>query len=285
MIPSLIGLHSILNDDDSDIRTLGSKAISIILKEQMVPQAANADFAKHLLEHYSDSPLFVKYVVSKITGTPTENLDKGSKNALALTSVLSQYDEASVNDNKLFVEEKQNLWLDDVEEAKVWAATFAKLPGTMFGVDCPAQPLHPVLAELIIWVKGAVIILRKSSSSSDNALGWTSKPDVFSVLMRAITAINAVLDFLEQHFLPAIDRHPGKWTSTGLTMQTDFDEIISGLSKFVGQSLSNRLHPVLLETACMRNSRREEVTRQFQIYHHLVQPVGELRGLKFPLGS
>ncbi|KAH6712398.1 HEAT repeat protein-like protein [Leptodontidium sp. MPI-SDFR-AT-0119] len=287
LIPSLFGLHSSLNDDDSDIRILASRAVSIILKKQIVPQAATLAFAGHLLNQYWDSAIFIKYVICKMTGTTTEYLDRRSKNPLKLKSVQDQYNTASVGDNNLFVQEKQNLWLDEVEEVKVWAGVFIKLRATNFGIDRTDKILHPVLSELIPWVKKSVVVLKKSSSSPDNALGWTTKPEVFSVLMRAIIAVNTVVDYLEQHFLPAIERNPQAWGSKGTDLQKDYQEIIEGLEKFVAQSSSNQLHPVLVQAFLSRVSRREEVRLRFKPYFHLDQRMEMLKvnNLTFPLRS
>ncbi|KAH7348481.1 HEAT repeat protein-like protein [Rhexocercosporidium sp. MPI-PUGE-AT-0058] len=285
LIPSLFGLHTILNDDDSDIRLLASRAISIILRKQIVPQAATPAFADHLLGYYANSVLFIKYVVCKMTGTPTEYLDKGPKNTFALQSVGDQYNEASVGNSSLFAQEKQNLWLDEVQEAKVWSGVFSKLRAPIFGINCLDKPLHPVMSELILWVKKSIIVLKKSSSSPDNSLGWTTKPEVFGVLMRTITTINTTVNYLEEHFLPAIEGHPREWSSTGTDLQKDYQEIIAGLEKFMKQSASNQLHPVLIQALMVRVSKREEVRRQFNTYFQLARRMEALNfsNLTFPL--
>ncbi|KAL2064257.1 hypothetical protein VTL71DRAFT_4751 [Oculimacula yallundae] len=285
LLPSLFGLHSILNDDDSDIRNLASNAISVILKRQINPQAATAAFAEYLLSEYLHSPTFVKFVVCKMTATSTQNIGFISTDPLPLKPAQTQYSEASVNDNQLFAQEKQNLWLDEIENTKIWASTFGKLPQTQFETQPGQNPLHPLVADLVHWVDASAIVLKKASSSEDNALGWTTKPDVFSVLMRSIIVINAVLDLLERFILPAIDESPADWASTGDKLQNDHRGIVVNLGEFIGKASTNRLHPVLAQTLLMREPRRQEVHDRYKIYASSVPPMGHLglRSLTFPL--
>ncbi|CZS93179.1 uncharacterized protein RAG0_03575 [Rhynchosporium agropyri] len=275
LLPSLFGLHTTLNDDDSDVRNLASVAISVVLQRPLVPQAATAPFANYLWEEYMDSPMFVKFVVSKMTGTPTQSRGIGLPNRLILVSAQSQYNEASVSDSQLFAQEKQNLWLDEIEDLKVWASVFGKLPITQFESLAFENLLHPVIADLVRWIAESVNVLKNAASSPDNALGATTKPEVFSVLMRAIITTNTVLDYLERNFLSAVNENPELWGPTGMKLQDDYHTIISGLGEFISNASTNRLHPVLVQTLLMGELGRQAVQDRFKIYAHSILPMGQ----------
>lgn len=308
LLPLLFGLHTILNDDDSEIRNLASQAISHVLRTSIVPQAATSAFVARLSEQYWDSQPFFSYIVKKMTGTSTDALDRQLYVKFTLKDVQSQYKEASVGDNKLFAQEKQNLWLDELEDAKVWAVAFSKIKASQFGLHSSTKPLHPILAELISWVKAAALVLSKASSNPDNSLGWATKPDVFVVMMRTIIAINTVVDYLEDHFLVAISQDPIAWGQKGTKLKDDIYEINDFLAASVARSVAHSLHPVLIQAvmkrlqprersieeqgdAALRSSREEirDVARQ-QFKNHLesYKPIiGDLsvKTLNFPLVS
>ncbi|KAH7412798.1 putative death-receptor fusion protein-domain-containing protein [Cadophora sp. MPI-SDFR-AT-0126] len=285
LIPSLFALYDILNDDDSEIRKLASEAISIILNTQLVPQAATSAFANHLFGLFISSQIFIKYVVAKMTGTPTNCLGLDVEDPLLLLSVENQYFEARPVDNTLFAQEKQNLWKDEIEDAKIWATIFGKLRAPSFGLRFPERPLHPVLVELVAWVKKALTTLKKSATTNDGALGWTTKPEVFAVSMRAIHAINSVMNYLEVYFLPAIDRDPAGWSSTGTDLLNHFESIVLGVEDFVRQCLGNRVHPILVQTIMARVPQRPEVCQRFEILQQRVKEMGQMdvNDLVFPL--
>ncbi|PVH78131.1 hypothetical protein DL98DRAFT_258029 [Cadophora sp. DSE1049] len=285
LIPSSFALYNVLNDDDTEIRKLASEAVSIILNTQLVPQAATSAFADHLLGLFINSEIFIKYVSAKMTGTPANSLDLGPRNPLVLLFVEKQYFEARPIDKKLFAQEKQNLWLDEIADAEVWATIFGKLRASSFGFHSPERPLHPVIAELVAWVQKAVTTLKKSATTNDGALGWTTKPEVFAVSMRAITAINSVMNYLEEYFLPGIDRDPAGWSSTGTDLLNRFESIVLGIEEFVHQCLGNRVHPILIQTLMARDSRRPEVRQRFKILQQRVKELGQtdVNDLVFPL--
>ena len=287
MIPSLFALYSVLNDDDHDIRKLASESISTILNTQLVPQAATSAFAEHLLEVFIDSQIFIKYVCAKMTGTPISSLDMGVNDSLALLSVQDQYFEANPVDKQLFAQEKQNLWLDEIADTKIWASIFGKLRATSFEIHSPRSPLHPVIRELVAWVEEAVTTLKKSATTKEGALGWTTKPEVFAVSMRAIHAINAVMDYLEEHFLPAIDGDLAGWSSTGTDLLNQYDSIIYGIEELVGRCLVNEFHPILIQTLMSRQSQRPDIRNRFEVLHQRVNKLGQtdVNDLTFPLSN
>ena len=88
-------------------------------------------------------------------------------------------------DNALFVEEKRNLFIDEVKEAEAWAGGLADL--------------HPRLdanftSDLDTWIfEGISALATVARSRTDGPLGWTSKSEVFTIGMRVILAAGYVL--------------------------------------------------------------------------------------------
>ncbi|KAK0121786.1 hypothetical protein ONS95_010069 [Cadophora gregata] len=284
LIPSLFALHSTLNDDDVDIRKLASAAISIILNRHLVSQAATSAFAHHLFDLFLNSPIFINYVTAKMTGTPTDLLDLGCQNSVVLEPFADQYVDDQRDENKLFAEEKQNLWRDDIDDAKIWAVIFGKLRLHSFGTYTPGHPLPPIIAELVVWAKNTATTLNESASSNNAANGWTTKPEVFAVSMRAINAINTLMDYLEVHFLPAIDREPAVWSSTGPDLLDQFHAIVLGTTDFVRQCILINVHPILIQALMTRVSRVPEVRQRFKLLQQQVKQSGQedVKSLMFP---
>jgi hypothetical protein len=81
----------------------------------------------------------------------------------------------------LFVEEKQNLFIDEVREVDVWSRVLLQLKRN-------AYP-ETLIRQISSWVSEGLdhlLVLVKQDSGSDGLLGWTSKPESFTLGVRVI---------------------------------------------------------------------------------------------------
>ena len=94
--------------------------------------------------------------------------------------------EARTTSTVVFVEERQNLYIDSVKEAEDWAELLC-------GLDHNAW--HSSLAsDLEIWtMEGLAHILEILQSSIDGALSPTSKPEVFTLYTRVLLAAKVLI--------------------------------------------------------------------------------------------
>ncbi|KAK6582273.1 hypothetical protein PZA11_004681 [Diplocarpon coronariae] len=252
LLPSKFALYNILNDDDSDIRSLGAKAVSIMLRKSVVPQAAIKALAERMLDQNGNG--FLSYVVARMTGTPIDQLGNGLV-VVKLEPAITQFDRASQVDNKLFIEEKQNLWIDEVQEATIWCKVFQMLPPKSFGENDTDNFRHNLIQALLTWVTDSVGLLNKIARK-DGAIGWTSKPEVFAVLLRAIKCICSFLGYTWKNILPLtnkeLDRNSDK-NLGNMIHPEDISKIMKGLESFANVAVENDIHPVLIKTLLERD--------------------------------
>ncbi|PBP27011.1 HEAT repeat protein [Diplocarpon rosae] len=252
LLPSKFALYNILNDDDSDIRSLGAKAVSVMLRKSMIPQAATKALAEHMLNQNAAG--FPSYAVARMTGTLVDQLDNGLL-IFKLEPASTQLERASQGDNKLFTEEKQNLWIDEVQDATIWCEIFQTLPLKSFGDNGTDAFSHNLIQALLVWVTESVKLLNKIARK-DGAIGWTSKPEVFAVVLCTIKCINSFLEYTEKNILASTSRdgirNPCKNFGNTIDSETIL-KIMEGLESFANAAVENDIHPVLVQTLLERD--------------------------------
>jgi hypothetical protein len=92
-------------------------------------------------------------------------------------------------DDALFVEEEQNLFIDEVREVKLWSGVFQNLPQeTLESTEARPSPLL-LLAQ---WAIEGLLELHEIHKK-DGPLGWTSSPAAFAIFMRISACTNTLL--------------------------------------------------------------------------------------------
>ena len=206
-----LALYGSLVDDDEDVRDQGARVVSTILSVttsaaadkgtttmSLSPPAANREWLRFLCESYRDSMLLCVESVRRLTGmdsapgsTSAIILDNEpqiseGKPVLHLRPVVDLSLEARTTSTVVFVEERQNLYIDTVSEAKDWAELLCCL-------DHNAWP-SSLASGLEIWtMEGLVHILETLQNSIDGALSPTSKPEVFALYTRVLLAAKVVI--------------------------------------------------------------------------------------------
>ena len=207
-------LYDALNDDDEEVRDLAARVVSTFLSDMsraeyyrwyfwkvenlsLSPVKARNLLLQFIISNHKGSVLLKMTAVQRVTGLslPLDKIDMPENEAYEL--LLVEFDsqtpeyllqEARQEDNALFVEEKQNLYVDPVDEAWQWAEVLTNLY-----VDDIDETLRWRLA---IWALSGVSVLKKLSKNEfDGPLGWASKPEVFTLGMRIFCAVKADLDW------------------------------------------------------------------------------------------
>ena len=198
-------------DDDEDVRDQGARVVSTILSVtrspaadksttamSLSPPAANRGWLRFLCKSYRGSKLLCMESVRRLTGMGLaldsksaimldDELQIGeSKSVLRLRPVVDLSLEARTTSTVVFVEERQNLYIDTVSEAEDWAELLCCLDHSAW---------HPSLAsELEIWtMEGLAHILEILQNGIDGALGPTSKPEVFTLYTRVLLAAKVLI--------------------------------------------------------------------------------------------
>ena len=153
-----------------------------------------------------------------------------------------QLSKAMRDDDSLFVEEEQNLFIDEVREAKLWSKVFEDTAldswnweGADFDIENTWSQPHAAVAA---WVMDGLLAVSSFLDQEDGPLGWVSKPAVFALLTRLLLSANAI-----------IQRHEGLMTSaTG--RQVPGNRIIAGivfaLEQFISLGKEKKIHESLL---------------------------------------
>ena len=198
-------IYDILVDDDEDIRNQGASIVSWILSDptldtdtgemqnlSLMPLTAKSRLLSFVKSGYVDSVVLCVEAVQRLTGTPPFIYRSGNGNSLDETTNLqlppvgSLLQEVGQEDTTLFIEEKQNLFKDDVDNAEQWASVLRSLSSR-------AIPLT-VASQVETWVlHGLLVLVDTASNERDGPLGWTSKPAVFTLGMRVILGAQVVL--------------------------------------------------------------------------------------------
>lgn len=202
--PELLGvylaLYDALIDDDEDVRDQASVAVSSLLSVSsgsrdskkttslsLSPLAASPRLLSFLVLEYNASVCLWSKAVQRLTGTSpfVKILPTRGTLILQLRPVEVLLQEAMRTDHALFVEEKQNLFIDDLKEAKIWAGALA---------DLHPQPEAISKSALETWTLDGISSLTVTIRENvDGPLGWTSKPEVFTIGMRVILAVKLLL--------------------------------------------------------------------------------------------
>lgn len=191
-----LALYDTLNDDDEEVRDLGADIVSWILSttsthslsKSIVAPAACHLLSVFLAQSYSGSANLSIHAIRRLTGQTRENefiQSSNSATAVSFTPVHELLASARTEDISLFVEEKQNLFIDEVREAETWSRVLKQLSKSAYN--------QKVATEFSDWiVKGLDVLTEVSKIEVDGPLGWTSKPEVFTLGMRIILGAGVV---------------------------------------------------------------------------------------------
>ena len=206
-----LALYDSLIDDDEDVRDQGARVASTIISKIMVtdsvndsatlslsPPAARNRLLRFLYDSYAASKKLCVESVRRLTGMDLapdfisadmqdgESQSKQGKSVLRLRPVADISLEARTTSTVVFVEERQNLYVDTVSEAESWARLLLQL-------DPDAWPSR-LVSDLQIWsVEGLEHIIEILQEGVDGALNLTSKPEAFTLFTRVLQAAKVVI--------------------------------------------------------------------------------------------
>ena len=206
-----MALYDSLVDDDEDVRDQGARVASTILSVyssatadistttlSLSPPAAKERLLHFLCDNYKRSMVLCVESVRRLTGMKSvfdpasanmqddEAQTKQARFVVHFPPVADLYSEARTTSNIVFVEERQNLYIDSVSEAEAWAQVLLQL-------DPDAWP-SSIASDLEAWtVQGLAHILKILQSDGDGALSPMSKPEVFTLFTRVLSAAKVLI--------------------------------------------------------------------------------------------
>ncbi|KAI4089386.1 MAG: hypothetical protein LQ339_008555 [Xanthoria mediterranea] len=204
----MLVLYDSLFDDDEDVRDSGAATVSKLLSSitgqdgskavgipLMVP-AASRQLLCHLKDRYRTSPALWMEAVQRIIGTQqflprTPHKAHQSPRFLSPRTLLARL---KPEDTALFVEEKQNLYIDEAKEAGTWLEVLLTMDRTAIDIE--------TLRQLEGWTfEGIDALTDVAGTEIDGPLGWTSKPEVYTLGVRILHAAQALMRFSKDESL------------------------------------------------------------------------------------
>lgn len=197
-IPSLFALYDSLNDDDDEIRDISATTASRLLEKSLVPLAASVELARWIDRNHHASLPYAWNVVCRIAGHSIYTCFETTEPALL--SAETHLRRALQGDDSLFVEEEQNLFIDEVRETKLWCEIFAGTGSDEQSSDEIKETWLKPHKKLATWALDGLKYMNQLLENEDGPLGWTSKPSVFAVCMRVVLAAGAGICFSREPF-------------------------------------------------------------------------------------
>ncbi|KAJ5123735.1 hypothetical protein N7448_009832 [Penicillium atrosanguineum] len=186
-------LYDMLNDDDEELRDIAASTASWVLSYSSIspnaavalgPLNASALLANFILDQYSDSVQLTRRVIHYLTGQePRISGSDDQTHLIAVSDLLAEYCQ---DRTALFVEEKQNLFIDEVRELDVWSPALKKLKRNAFP--------ETLVSQISSWVSEGLDHLSvhiAQESGQDGLLGWISRPETFTLGVRLISISSA----------------------------------------------------------------------------------------------
>ncbi|KAL5361084.1 putative death-receptor fusion protein-domain-containing protein [Aspergillus floccosus] len=198
-------LYDLLNDDDEELRDIAASTASWVLSFSSVSPAASVTLSplnasellsRFVADNYCDSRALSTKAIRYVTGQwPRVN---GSTQRTDLTPVPAIVAELMKESTILFEEEKQNLFIEEVREADVWSQRLRSLSRDAYN--------EQLVKTGYAWASGGLTCLNEIASSPsgyDGLMGWTSKPEMFSLGIRVINlaAVLVSKDFAGAEYL------------------------------------------------------------------------------------
>lgn len=178
-MPSLLALYDTLNDDDDEIREAGANVFSQILGSHQAPLAASWKLLQWLHQDFGRTKAFRTALMCRIANINSKTTNK-------LETAEQQLAAAMLDDDSLFVEEEQNLYIDEVREAIAWTPLLA--------TTTAQRPLSDEeTSQMSSWALAGLLTLTRLANTEDGPFGWSSKPRVFAICMKVILAAKALI--------------------------------------------------------------------------------------------
>jgi hypothetical protein len=180
-------LHDMLNDDDEELRSLSAPIASRILSySSLFPNQnvalsavpASESLTEFIAVNYSSQPTLFHHIIARLMGPafrPRQHKKRPRPEFIPFKTLFEDYCREST---VLFEVEKQNLFIDDVREIDTWTKAFRHLEKSAHDKD--------LISKLAEWVSEGLGYLNDRIAPSpdrleDDILGWTSKPEVYSL--------------------------------------------------------------------------------------------------------
>lgn len=173
-------LHTLLSDDDDEIRTLAARSTSHLLHAQY--QSQSHQNAKHTVPLLSSHHLAI-FLAHRFRTSPSLVREITRRLIDPRISFAQEFEVARRENTALFAQEKQNLYIDP-------ALDYVLYSRILVHSNLRASTYRQIHAYVL---RALSLLTQTALEEKDGALGWSSKPDVFALAIRVICAAEVVL--------------------------------------------------------------------------------------------
>ncbi|KAK0661244.1 putative death-receptor fusion protein-domain-containing protein [Cercophora samala] len=181
-LPAFAALYAALTDDDDEIREVAALAASCLTSQPATANISSKTLITSLLPSHLPTPEFLSLAISHLTSN--------------LLPAEAQLRNALDFDDALFAAEEQNLFIDEIREAKGWrAGLVACFASTATTTTTLLKDGEECLGEWNEWTREGLEALVKvmKEKGEDGPLGWTSDQKVFAVVARVLISAGGLL--------------------------------------------------------------------------------------------
>ena len=156
-----------------------------------MPIAAASQLLSFLGSTYSTSVDLIETALSRITGTRPNRIARKNAGVQEKKYVLSVHPDYKLSDameenTSLFVEERQNLFIDDVQEFERWTRVIRAMPASYVKITLETGTIAKWIQETL----GAFIEV--SHHQPCGPITWSSKLEVYVLCMRLLFTVEVL---------------------------------------------------------------------------------------------
>ncbi|CAK4020465.1 HEAT repeat [Lecanosticta acicola] len=185
-----VSIYDLLNDDDEDIRLLAARITCRILtaatQEQQVeyePIVSSQKLLSFCISRWTDKDFLAATAFQRAFDCSGGVAPRAVGEAIAALAR---------SDTALFATEKQNLYIDDAREVRIWSQVIQKMRLT-------SPHFTKVVYALASWFDEGLGALKKQAEDVlDGALGWSSKAEIFTLGLQVIYGAEVLLSLVKQ---------------------------------------------------------------------------------------
>ena len=189
---ALLLLYDTLNDDDEEIRDVGAVTVSSLaaacendFSRALCPLAAAKWLINYLTNHFHHSDQLVASGVERLLAQSPSQITRS-----VFTPLRTQLESAlGNNDDRIFAEEEQNLYIDHVREVEVWTDVLKK--------TAPAVHVR-LFVGLRNWAVDAFDCLDDYRRDLPGPFGLASRPEVYILVSRARAASDVASSWAQE---------------------------------------------------------------------------------------
>lgn len=173
-------MYRLTNDDDEDVRNVAARTACSIIQAasqdnaalDLLPIPAGAKLVEIMTQRFNTSTDLAMVAMSAL-------FSRG----ISATTILA---DANRQDTALFIQEKQNLFIDEAREARLWSHVLVNMSSKAVTQEA-AQ-------EMARWtMEGLDTLLTTLEANADGPLGWKRRPEIFVLGLKIIYAAEVLL--------------------------------------------------------------------------------------------